>query len=80
MANTKIPVSERALLARVNRKLAAEEEIVRKSRRAYSAGHVLVDQGDFVRVDVGRNCVIDAVDLEALGRELGVLAGYEVLA
>ena len=70
-------VTTRALIARINRKLAADLQAVRTTR------------GAGARYDVGEHYIIDHrkgwavethVDLEDLGRELGVLATFERVA
>jgi hypothetical protein len=74
---TKVPVTERALLQRINRKLAPEWQAVRKLR---GDSHVH-DLGRFYGLDTYRNTIeATHIDLEAWGRELGVLAPYEALA
>lgn len=77
MAKTlKIPVSPRALIQRINRKLRDENEVVRAARGERAKQQL----GDFYRLDVDRNAVVQTdVDLEELGRELGVLSAAEVL-
>jgi hypothetical protein len=73
----KIPVSERALVARINRKLAQQGEKVCKSRTAWN----YVSVGDYYVIDVNRNVTAGvAVDPESLAKELGVLKRYESLA
>jgi hypothetical protein len=75
---TEVPVSERALLARINRKLAHEGERVLKKRSAWAAWGP--PERDFYAIDINRNMVIaDHVDLESWGKELGVFAEWEVL-
>ena len=79
---TKVPVSTRAVVARINRKLAEVDEVLRRSRPHYVEGRPFYDQnvGEFYRVDTRRNFLVQGhVDLEALGRELEVLKGYEAL-
>ena len=75
---SKVRVAERALLQRVNRKLRAEHEMLKRckeSSRSYG------ELGDLYCVDMSRNLVTAThVDLEALGRELGVLQPWETLA
>ncbi len=79
----KAPVSERALLQRINRRLAADNEVVKKSRPVYDQGRPVYssDLGEFFRINLLRNFLVEGnVDLEALGRELGVLREWESLA
>jgi hypothetical protein len=74
-------VTERALLQRLNRKLAEIDEVVRKSRPIFDRGGIdphwpIYDSntGKYFRIDTRRNWLEEAhVDLEALGREVGVL-------
>jgi hypothetical protein len=71
-----IPVSERALLQRINRKLAKSGEMVRKSRTE----RLRLDVGDYFLVDTNKNAVVGhSVNLEEKGRELGVLSQWERL-
>jgi hypothetical protein len=80
----KVPVTERALMQRVNRKLAKEDQMIRKSRPFYDHGSrtPIFDQntGEFFRINTARNWLVEGhVDLEVLARELGVLAAWEEL-
>jgi hypothetical protein len=71
---TQIPVTMRALLQRINRRLAPELQGVKKLR----GERARVELGDFYIIDFNRNFVLAAhVDPEELGRELGVLREYE---
>lgn len=71
----KVVVSERALVKRLNRSLAAEGQMIRKSRRPDT------DTGEYFCIDVRRNSIEAAhVDLEKWGREAGVLRGWEAVA
>jgi hypothetical protein len=70
----KLPVTTRALVQRLNRRLHDDELVLRKtrSRRAW------IDLGDFYLVNWRINGVVRyRVDLEELGREVGVLANWE---
>jgi hypothetical protein len=70
-----VPVSVRALIQRINRKLAPEGEALRTTRRRWRS-----NLGDYYLVDLNRNFVTQQrVNLEALGRELGVLSPWEAL-
>jgi hypothetical protein len=72
----KVPVSERALIQRINRKLAQEDKCL-KAPRGLAAKSSL---GDFYILNWARNFIVDTkVDLERLGRKLGVLADWEDL-
>lgn len=73
-----VSVSQGALLQRINRRLKSlgTDEVLRKSRgrRWWS------DLGDFYIQNVNRNSIVRGhVDIEELGRELGVLAELEHL-
>jgi hypothetical protein len=76
----KVPVSERALIARINRRLAVKDESLefRKSRseymrREWGAYHVLN-----TRLGVIRGW--KDIDLESFAKEWGALKPYEKLA
>ncbi len=65
-------VSARAAQQRINRKLRPSLQMLRKSRRWSS------DTGSFYLLDLGSNWLVQGhVDVEALGRELGVLDAHE---
>lgn len=84
MVTTKLrqqAVSKRAVLQRVNRRLAEREEAVKTHRSSGSSGGQAWEAGDFYQIDISRNSLIDSdVDLESLARELGALAAWEKLA
>ena len=68
-------ISERALLARINR--ALDDEIVKKCRQDSRWWYSL---GDYYSVDLATNVIIDKdIDLEAYGREMGCLTEFEAL-
>ena len=73
----KVTVTARALLQRINRKLAPDLEKVmacKQSSRSYN------DLGDYYALDQNRNAIIaQHIDLEAWGREMGVLKDWEKL-
>lgn len=72
---TRVPVTPRALLQRINRKLAHDGQALRASR-----GRERDTLGDFYLLDTHQNTVIDHhVRPELLGRELGVLDAWERL-
>ncbi len=76
MVKQKVPVSRRALVQRINRALAGEEECLRTAR----GGRARQDLGDFYVVNYNRNFVVRKdVDPEDLARELKVLADHEAL-
>ena len=73
----KIKVGEAALMKRINRVLAKEGyagQKLKKARRGQDSS-----LGDYYIVDHEMNSLVERhVDLDACGRELGVLAGYEI--
>lgn len=72
-----VPVTKRALLQRINRRLRKEDEMVRATR---GDGRARQELGDYYRINFNRNLLLEKqVDLEEVGRELGVLAAYERL-
>ena len=74
-AKRTVPVSRRALIQRINRRLP-EDEILKTSRGHMLRNHV----GDYYILDVNRNCIVTGhVDLEKLAKELKALAPYEHL-
>jgi len=75
---TKVSVSERALLGRINRRLAKDEEVLKKCRPDSRWYH---DLGAYYGVGVRTNSICyQHIDLEEFGRELGVLRPFEALA
>jgi len=74
---TKAIVTERALFARIDRKLAKDGERLRRCKedsRAFS------ELGALYIVNVNSNTITaKSCDLEKLGREIGVLSDWEVL-
>jgi hypothetical protein len=71
-----VPISKRALLARLNRKLEADAAAVKITRDGTPARRTL---GEYYTVRDGG--VSDAnIDLESYGRQYGVLAQHEHLA
>lgn len=73
---TGVPVSTRALLQRINRKLAEGDEQLKTAR----SDRARLELGDYYVIDVNRNVVRGKnVDPETLGRELGVLKGWETV-
>jgi hypothetical protein len=76
MKKQKLPVTARALLQRINRKLRPHFEQVRTTRSERLANEF----GRYYRMNWNRNYVAQRfVDIEALGRDLGVLAPFEAL-
>jgi hypothetical protein len=71
-----VPVTERALLVRVNRKLTKEGQ----ERLKAAKGKARETLGDYYLLDLRRNEVkAPHVQLEPYARELGVLEPYEAL-
>ncbi len=72
----RVPVSERALVQRINRKLSKQGEMLRKSR----GGSAFNTLGDFYSIDIRSNSVAShSIDIEVWGRELAVLHPWEKL-
>jgi len=72
-----VPVTARALVQRINRKLAEHDLVVRKTR----GGRAESELGDFYTLNFRINGIVETrVDLEALGREEAVLRDWEHLA
>ncbi len=77
MSKQMVPVSQRALLQRINRALAKDEEMV-KRLRGEKWEH---EMGRYFKVDFNRNFVLEKhVDLEATAKELGVIKPWEKMA
>lgn len=73
---SKVSVTSRALIQRINRAIAAKDEILKKSRGAIAEQ----DLGAYFVIDASRNIVLwKEVDLEQFGREVGALKEYEEL-
>ena len=69
------PASERAVQARINRKLKGGS-VIKKCRRG--KGWTYHDLGDYYEIDRMTSSVIAThIDLEEYARELGCLADYE---
>jgi hypothetical protein len=67
-------VTEKAVMARINRKLSHQGEVLRKLR----GERWFTSLGEYFVVDSRSNAVIDThVVLEALAREIGVLNDFE---
>ena len=72
----KMKITERALLQRLNRKLAGEDLIVKKTR----AGRFAQELGEYFLLDFNHNRIVGKdVDLAAIGRERGVLQPWEIV-
>lgn len=74
--NVMVPISERALFARVSRALAKEKMHLRRAREGTRTHSTL---GDYYILD-DRNTVADSrVNLTAMAKKLGCLAAFEQL-
>jgi len=69
-------ISRRALLQRINRALASDNQVLKATRGEFDRP----DLGDYYIVDLGsRRVSRKKLDPVKLGRELGVLRDYEQL-
>jgi hypothetical protein len=69
-------ISERALMARVNRALAESHEMVKKTRGVYA----MRDLGEYYLLNFNRNAIMKQnLDLEEFARQIKVLRPYEKL-
>lgn len=69
-----LDIKSSTLVKRINRTLAVETQILRKTR----GQRARLDLGDYYIHDRSRNLALDTyVDPESLGRELGVLNPHE---
>jgi hypothetical protein len=69
-----VPVTLRALIQRINRKLADSGQCLKAARGEKARQEV----GDYYTVDVRLNFLVEKdVDPETLGRDLGVLKVWE---
>lgn len=76
VSKTKVPIKERALLARLNRKLVHDGFVVKKSRGARS----IQELGYYYMLSTQSPNIVDThIDLAAKAEEEGVLMGYEEL-
>lgn len=75
MNENKTPVSERALVARINRALAKQSEKLRRCRKNARGFN---DLGAYYLLD-GNTVIATHVNIEALGHELNVLGDGETL-
>ncbi len=70
-------VTANALIKRINRKLKKQDEVLKTVREN---SRLIYDLGRHYVPDIRRNFIIHrGVDLETLGRELGVLHELETL-
>lgn len=74
---TKIPLSERAIVARINRKLTKEGYLRLKKARGERA---VASVGEYYLIDANRN-IIHAmrVDPESYARQIDVMSNYEAI-
>lgn len=71
-----VPVTVRALIQRINRKLAKDEEKLMKLRGERGRD----DLGDYYVVNLDRNHVVNShIDPEQFGRKIGVLEEWETV-
>jgi|AmaraimetFIIA100_FD_contig_81_450009_length_1432_multi_4_in_0_out_0_2 predicted NAD-dependent protein-ADP-ribosyltransferase YbiA (DUF1768 family) len=71
-----VPVSTRALIQRINRALKDDGEMLKTARSPRVASSI----GRHYVVNINRNWITrQRVDVEALGRKIGVLSDYEHL-
>lgn len=74
MRKQTVPVTMRALIQRINRKLAKQSQVLKKVR----GERARFDLGDYFIINTDRNILMyKQTDPEALGRELGVLELWE---
>ena len=70
MKNKKVPITKRALIQRISRALAKQDECLSYSRR----------QKSYMVIDCVGNFLVEHVDLHEKAQELGVLQPWEVYA
>lgn len=75
MIDKKIPVSPRALLQRINRKLAAQGRVVHKLK---PSSRNFTEFGPYWMLE-GNTVVDGCIDLERLAKKLGSLGAWEVI-
>jgi hypothetical protein len=76
-SGTKLKLTQRALMQRINRKLARNHQ---KLSTVRSAGHES-NVGRYFILNVSRNVITETnIELEKLGRRLGVFKEWEELA
>jgi len=74
----KVPVSERAVIQRINRKFRSEDGAPARELKKTRGTRAKLDLGDFYILNTKHNSIDeDHVDPEALGRELEVLSDSE---
>ena len=68
-----VPINRRALIMRINRKLAPDHSLI-----ITRGEHARAQMGDFWIKDCRRNAVVGKhIDLEAYARKIGVLQAFE---
>jgi hypothetical protein len=73
---TKVLVSRRALIQRLNRVLAEANLLLKKTK----GSRMLKQLGDYYLIDLKQNALVEKnVNLETLGRKHAVLAAWERL-
>lgn len=71
------PITERALLHRINRLLRPRGELVKRTR---SNGRAAAEFGEYDCIDISRNIITGVhVDLEEWGRDLGAPRPWETV-
>ncbi len=70
MKNKKVPITKRALIQRISRALAKQDEWLRYSRHHRS----------YMVIDCVGNFLVEHVDLHEKAKELGVLQPWEMFA
>lgn len=74
----RIGISKPALMARLNRHLAKQDQMLRAVRGGGERARLRL--GEFVLVDTKKEVPIEGhISLEEFARKVGVLKGYEVL-
>ena len=77
MGSSKVVISKRAALARINRKLKKSGELLKACKRD-SRGWT--DLGDFYAVDMKRNAISRSkLKLGDIARKLNALAAWEII-
>ena len=71
-----VSISTRALVQRINRTLVEAGQQLRAARGARAR----VELGDYYMVDERGVAVDSHIDIEELGREIGALQSWEILA
>ena len=76
MKATKIPVTMRAIVQRINRALEPNDQVLRKVRGARAEQEL----GEYYVLNFSRNYIVEKdVDPEMLARSLGVLSDAEAV-